>query len=369
MQIGASDAASYGLRVNTGGDSNGLAVMGDGKTGIGTHQPNGKLSVRETVTDTNCMVEIRTVSNGGGDPYIKFDGGGTNFIVGEKWVGTTNNYLVLGAGNDTDTTSGIFVLGDGKVGISTVAPTRPLHAVSTNSAAISTACLENTSGGDASLWFRTDSEWAIGADNSDSNSFKISNSSELGSNDRLSITTGGLVGIGKTPTTVLDIADDGSGLRLSRSTVDLRLSNNTTNGNVGTESNHDLNFRTNSANRMTITAGGRVTVKKSSNSEITALTSSSGSVAVDMNAANNFSLALAENTTLAQPTNINAGQSGAIVITQDGTGGRTMAYHAYWHFEGGTAPTLSTAGGSADTLVYYVASATSIHAVLLKDMK
>ena len=87
-----------------------------------------------------------------------------------------------------------------------------------------------------------------------------------------------------------------------------------------------------------------------------------------MDAANNFSLALAENTTLAQPTNITVGQSGAIVITQDATGSRTMLYNAYWKFEAGAAPVLSTTGGQVDTLAYYVASATSIQAVLLKDM-
>jgi hypothetical protein len=130
-----------------------------------------------------------------------------------------------------------------------------------------------------------------------------------------------------------------------------------------------INFRNSSdAATLEIEDSGRVTVKKASNAEVTALTSSSASTAVDMDAANNFSLALAENTTLAQPTNITAGQSGAIVITQDATGSRTMAYNAYWKFEGGTAPVLSTTGGQADTLAYYVESTTSIHAVLLKNM-
>jgi hypothetical protein len=41
--------------------------------------------------------------------------------------------------------------------------------------------------------------------------------------------------------------------------------------------------------------------------------------------ANNFSVTLGDNRTLANPTNQTAGQSGVIVITQDGTGGRVMA--------------------------------------------
>ena len=126
-QIASQSATAYGLRVNTGANDNALAVMGDGNVGIGTAAPNGKLSVRETTTDTECYVEVRTVSNGGGDPYIKFDGGGTNFIVGEKHVGSTNNYLVLGPGENPDTTSGIFVKGGGDVGIGTTAPTSLLH--------------------------------------------------------------------------------------------------------------------------------------------------------------------------------------------------------------------------------------------------
>jgi len=73
------------------------------------------------------------------------------------------------------------------------------------------------------------------------------------------LTVAGKVGIGKTgPATMLDIEDDGTGLRLSRGAVDLRLSDNASNGNVGTESNHNLYIRTNSTDRITITNAGLV---------------------------------------------------------------------------------------------------------------
>ena len=42
------------------------------------------------------------------------------------------------------------------------------------------------------------------------------------------------------------------------------------------------------------------------------------------------------------PTNIVAGQSGSIFVTQDGTGSRTLAYGGYWDFVAGTAPVLTT---------------------------
>ena len=114
---------------------------------------------------------------------------------------------------------------------------------------------------------------------------------------------------------------------------------------------------------QTFTAGQR--------GEVTTLTSALGSVAIDLNDSNNFSLTVTEfATTLANPTSTPvAGQSGCIVITQDSLGSSyTLDYGTQWHFEGGTHPTLSTGANDVDTLAYYVASATSIQAVLLKDM-
>lgn len=89
----------------------------------------------------------------------------------------------------------------------------------------------------------------------------------------------------------------------------------------------------------------------------------------DFAAANNFSLAIGGNRTLANPTNLTAGQSGAIVVTQDGTGSRTLAYGSYWKFSGGTAPTLTTTASAVDVIVYYVESSTRITAKLLTDVK
>lgn len=83
--------------------------------------------------------------------------------------------------------------------------------------------------------------------------------------------------------------------------------------------------------------------------------------------ANNFSVTLGGNRTLANPSNLTAGQSGCIWITQD-TGSRTLAYGSYWDFTGGTAPTLSTAAGAVDCLVYAVQSSTKITATLITNL-
>jgi len=105
---------------------------------------------------------------------------------------------------------------------------------------------------------------------------------------------------------------------------------------------------------QTYTAGQR--------GEITTLTDAA-SISIDLAASNNFAVVLAGNRTLANPTNVVAGQSGSIFISQDGTGSRTLAYGSQYDFAGGTAPTLSTAASSVDRIDYLVRSSTSIHCV------
>jgi hypothetical protein len=83
----------------------------------------------------------------------------------------------------------------------------------------------------------------------------------------------------------------------------------------------------------------------------------------DFAVANNYSVTLGGNRTLANPTNLTAGQSGSIFITQDGTGSRTLAYGSFYDFIGGTAPTLSTAASAVDRIDYVVRTTGSIHCV------
>lgn len=109
------------------------------------------------------------------------------------------------------------------------------------------------------------------------------------------------------------------------------------------------------------------TFSKAQRGAITALTDGA-TITPDFSAANNFSVTLGGNRTLANPTNITAGQSGVIVITQDGTGSRTLSFGSYWKFPAGTAPTLTTTASKTDTLVYYCESSTRISAQVLLNM-
>ena len=83
----------------------------------------------------------------------------------------------------------------------------------------------------------------------------------------------------------------------------------------------------------------------------------------DFATANNFTVTLGGNRTIANPTNLTAGQSGSIFIVQDGTGSRTGAWGSYWDFAAGAAPTLTTDANAIDRVDYVVRSSTSIHTV------
>jgi hypothetical protein len=84
---------------------------------------------------------------------------------------------------------------------------------------------------------------------------------------------------------------------------------------------------------------------------------------------NSFTVTLAGNRTLANPSNLVAGQSGVIIINQDATGSRTLAYGTNYDFGGGTAPTLTTTANAQDMIAYFVVSTSRINCVFTGDLK
>ena len=83
------------------------------------------------------------------------------------------------------------------------------------------------------------------------------------------------------------------------------------------------------------------------------LTSSSASIAVDLELSNNFSHTLTEDTTLAAPTNAVDGQSGIFHFTQHAIAAKTLAFNAFWYF-GSTTPTISATLGAKCAMSYIV---------------
>ena len=72
----------------------------------------------------------------------------------------------------------------------------------------------------------------------------------------------------------------------------------------------------------------------------------------DFTNGNVFTVTLAGNRTLANPTNPKDGATYCIIVKQDGTGSRTLAYGGNYKWEGGTAPTLSTGANAVDILTF-----------------
>ena len=126
------------------------------------------------------------------------------------------------------------------------------------------------------------------------------------------------------------------------------------------------------ADTMLPLAGGTITgplvINDSVAVEITAA-SSAGTITLDFGASCHHSVTLAHNTTFADPSNEVVGQSGSIIITQDGTGSRTASWNSAFKWAGGAAPTLSTAASAVDRIDYLVVAAGNIHAVASLDVK
>lgn len=83
----------------------------------------------------------------------------------------------------------------------------------------------------------------------------------------------------------------------------------------------------------------------------------------------NAAVTLTGNITTNNVSNVRAGKSGSIAYIQDGVGGRTAVFNSIFKFAGGIVPTLSTAIGAVDMLVYSCRSATNCPASLIKDVK
>lgn len=93
------------------------------------------------------------------------------------------------------------------------------------------------------------------------------------------------------------------------------------------------------------------TFTKAQRSTVTALTDGA-TINVDFSLSNDFSVTLGGNRTLTF-TNAVAGQSGTILVSQDGTGSRTMAYTGF-KFYNGAAPVLTTTASAVDHLHYKI---------------
>ena len=116
----------------------------------------------------------------------------------------------------------------------------------------------------------------------------------------------------------------------------------------------NLNSKTgNSA--ISIADNGTVSLSTAASGS-TQTANATGSTTLDFSTYQNFVLTLTGNVTLANPTTESVGQSGFIVIIQDGTGSRTVSLGTDYETASAGGLSLSTTASTTDIVPYVVAA-------------
>jgi len=118
-----------------------------------------------------------------------------------------------------------------------------------------------------------------------------------------------------------------------------------------------------------VNVGAATDTTASQKSTVTALSSSSNSIAISMLTTNDYSHTFTENTTLANPSDtLVAGQSGSIFLTQAAGANYTLAFGSEYDFVGGTAPTVTATNAARDRLDYVVRADAKIEITALLNL-
>jgi len=328
-------SVSAGVRADSGNnlvfatgssDTERMRITTGGNVGIG-EIPGGsyKLQANGNIGGPNAKFAIypspgvsvkRTLSlsnNANATLHLDHDGGYNRF-----GCDNASQHFAFCAGGSTAGDINVVFKGDGNVGIGTTSPSTLLHLAST---------------GSAILTLEADTDNVTESDNAR-----------------------------------IELLQDGGAV-----TGHMGYGSNTNGIDIWNDYNDYVRIGTNNSERMRIDSIGNVGIGTTSPAKQFEITKASraligtltdgATITPDFDANQNFTVTLGGNRTLANPTNVDAGQTGSIFVVQDATGGRTLSFGSYWKFAGGTAPTLSTGTNAVDRIDYIVKSSTEIHAV------
>jgi hypothetical protein len=282
---------------------------------------------------------------GAEDTKIVFDGNAADFHVG---LDDTDDKLKIGLGSALGTTP-ILTVADGSL----------LLTGTTPSLTIGDAGAEDTK----IVFDGNAQDFYIGLDDS-ADDLLIGLGSAVGTtpaiaiDENLQITTGGdIVMGGATPT--LTIGDAGA------EDAKIVFDGNAQDFHIGLDdSADDLVIGKGSALGTTPAISIAETLKTTFGGGAVGATfvdaTNTGNITLDYDLYQNFVLTFTGNVVLVNPTTESVGQSGVIVVIQDGTGSRTIAGGTQYEWPGGAIGTISTAANSVDIIPYFVDAADSI---------
>ena len=166
-------------------------IVLDANVGIGTDSPAYNLSV-ESTSGTSIGIKAGTSSTA----RIRF-GDSDDDDIGQVMYDNGGNSMRF----HTNASERMRIDSSGNVGVGTSGPTKKL-TVFGSGAGNATVQIEGESGADPYINFLANNtqHWSIGIDDSDSDKFKISKHSALGTNDYFNVDTSGKVGIGTSTT-------------------------------------------------------------------------------------------------------------------------------------------------------------------------
>ena len=174
----------------------------------------------------NGTTGISGVDGSAGTPAIQGSDTNTGVFFGTNTIDLSTDgtsRLSIGADGDLNVDSGtLFVdASTNQVGIGTTSPSDILHV---NGGTSTKMRIGSNTANDQFIHFNSNADWSLGIDNSNTNAFTLSSTSSLGSSQKLTVTTGGSLGVNTvSPSDELHVVGT---IRTSSGSNFSRLSNN-----------------------------------------------------------------------------------------------------------------------------------------------
>ena len=274
-------------------DAERIRIKSDGNVGIGTNSPNKRLDIH-SASGTDTVANFYNPSTSWGEyALVRFqtDTKDTRFIELGYYRGTQESERAFVIEGQSDNRLLTIIETTGDVGIGEASPDVRLHVKDTTQELFKLET-DQTSGY-ARFYEGTSERLRIGfgghvfsaIPSATDVGIRSSNNMHFGTDNNIRMTildSNGNVGIGTTsPSSQLQVKTTGenSNVQVSRTSgTTILLQSQSALGKIGTTSNHNLQFMTNSGGRMTIDTSGKVGIGTTSPLDILHIVSSSGDV-------------------------------------------------------------------------------------------